>query len=76
MPEYFEGVEPMSWEATAIRLQQEKIALRDEAERLHQAGDRLAVCLRSSFNVDGYGSPEHEAACREALREWQWERRS
>ena len=45
-------------------------------ERLQSAGDRLAVCLRSSFNVDGYGSPEHEAACREALREWQWERRS
>lgn len=34
------------------------------------AGHRLATMLRASFTQTGYGSPEHEERCREALREW------
>ncbi len=38
--------------------------------RHRDAGNRLAVMLRASFRENGYGSPEHEERCREALREW------
>jgi hypothetical protein len=42
----------------------------DQLRGAVEAGDRLAVMLRASFRVDGYGSPEHEERCREALRAW------
>lgn len=35
-----------------------------------QAGDRLALMLRRSMQTEGYGTPEFEAWCREALSEW------
>lgn len=45
-------------------------AMAAEKRALREAGSRLAVMLRSHMTTVGYGSPEQEERCREALREW------
>lgn len=42
-----------------------------DIEEFRMAGDRLALMLHAQMGTRGYGSPEHEDRCREALREWE-----